>query len=321
MAAAPRDPGARTRYRRVSRINTLASRVLLGYLRRSPVERGKWRLLKFVGPSLIIELEPGLFIRPLGLSTLEKEIILTGTHEPKTIQAFAALLNLGMTAMDVGANIGQYALVAANRVGSQGHVHAFEPTPSLAAHVRRNLELNGFENATVHPVAVSDTPGRAMLNFAEASEPNMNSIVTGETAAGGLIVPTVTLDDYVAEHSIGPVDVVKMDIEGAELQALRGATKLLSGADSPVLVLELNPKTLRYSGHTPDELLGLLASHGYAFYPVEACCLDTHDPFLNGIAAKPAHRDRFPVLRRWQQHPISTWDGSILSTVELLSLV
>ncbi len=241
-------------------MSRVASALVLGYVRHAPFERGKYRLMRLAGRSLLIELEPGLFIRPLGLSTLEREIILTGNHEPETIQAFAALLAPGMTVIDLGANIGQYTLVAARRVGPLGRVYAFEPTPSLAEHARRNLELNGLENATVHAVAVSDAPGRVTLHSVEARRTEHELDRQWLFAdPKGLDVPTVTLDGFVAEQSVRAVDVIKMDIEGAELQAFRGAETLLTGADPPVLVLELNPKTLEYSGHTPDDLLGLLA--------------------------------------------------------------
>ena len=92
---------------------------------------------------------------------------------------------------------------------------------------------------------------------------------------------------------------------------------LLSGGDSPVLVLDLNPKTLAYSGHGPGDFLALLASFGYGlFYPIASYSLHTHDPYMNGIAAKPEHRDRFPALRRWQQQPLSSWDPGILKTLK-----
>jgi FkbM family methyltransferase len=308
------------RRHRVSRVSRLASSMVLGYLRQSPFERGKWRLMRLVGPSLLVELEPGLYIRPLGLSALERELVRTGTHEPETIQAFAELLAPGMTVIDLGANIGQYTLVAARRVGPQGRVHAFEPTPSLAAHVRRNLELNAFDNATVHAAAVSDARGRAKLQVVETSEPNMNSIVRDIPANGELVVPTVTLDEFAAEHAVGPVGVIKIDIEGAEMKALRGARGLLTAGDSPILVLELNPLTLMYTGHSPDDLLGLLGSYGYAFYPIAVYNVQTNDPFLNGVAAKPHHFERFPALKQWQQRPISTWDSSILRTFKSLPL-
>ncbi len=311
---------ARARQHRVSPVNRLASSVLLAYLRHCPVERGKWRLMRLVGPFLLVELEPALFIRPLGLSIVEVEIIRRGMFEPETVHAFAALLAPGMTVLDVGANVGQFTLVAARRVGPSGRVHAFEPTPELAAHILRNLDLNGLENVAVNAIAVSDEAGRATLHLVQPDDPGENSIVDPSPGARTLEVPTVTLDGYIAEHEVGRVDVIKIDIEGAEIPALRGAPGLLSGDESPVLVLEFHPKTLAFSGHTPDDLLGLLNSHGYAFYPIAAYGLHTHDPYLNGIAAKPEHMDRFPALRRWQQRPLSSWDPALPRTLTYIPL-
>lgn len=295
--------------------------MLLGYLRYAPLERGKYRLMRLVGPSLLVELEPGLFIRPLGLSAVEVGIIRKGMFEPETVRAFAALLAPGMTVMDVGANVGQFTLVAARRVGPSGRVHAYEPTPELAAHILRNLELNGLGNVAVNAVAVSDMAGRASLHFVELDDPGENSIVNPSPGTRTLEVPTVTLDGYLAEHAVGTVSVIKMDIEGAEMPALLGARNLLSGDDSPVLVLELNPKTLAYSGHGPGDFLALLASFGYDFYPIASYSLHTHDPYMNGIAAKPEHRDRFPALRRWQQQPLSNWDPFVMRTFTYFPLV
>ena len=299
----------------------LASDLVLGYIRHAPFERGKYRLMRLLGPSLLIELEPGLFIRPLGLSTVEVAIIRRGMFEPETVRAFAALLDAGMTVLDVGANVGLFTLVAARRVGPTGSVHAFEPTPELAEHIHRNLELNGLENVAVNPIAVSDTSGHATLHLVEAGDPGENSIVNPSPGALTLEVATVTLDNYIAEHNIGRVDVIKIDIEGAEMPALLGARELLSHDESPVLVLEFHPSTLAYGGHCPDDMLGLLASHGYAFFPIAAYSLQTHDPYMNGIAAKPEHTDRFPALQRWRQQPLQGWDPGKFKSLEYLPLV
>ena len=162
----------------------MASAAILGYLRHVPWERGKYRLVRLFGRSLLVELEPGLFIRPLGLSAVEVGIIRAGMFEPETVRAFAALLAPGMTVLDVGANVGQFTLIAARRVGPTGRVHAFEPTPELVAHVFRNLELNGLDNVVVNEVAVSETAGHAVLHLVEADDPGENSIVNPSPGAG-----------------------------------------------------------------------------------------------------------------------------------------
>jgi FkbM family methyltransferase len=171
---------------------------------------------------------------------------------------------------DVRANVGLFTLGAAHRVGSTGRVHAFEPTPKLARNIRSNLELNCLENVAVNPTDVSDTSGHATLHLVEPDNPGVNSIVNPSPGARTLEVPTVTLDGYIVAHDVGRVDVIKIDIEGAEMPALRGGRDLFAGDESPVLVLEFHPSTLAYSGHSPDDLIGLPASYGYAFYPIAA---------------------------------------------------
>jgi FkbM family methyltransferase len=310
----------RSRRHRVSRASRLASSVVLGYLRHAPLERGKWRLMRFFGPSLLAELEPGLFIRPIGLSAVDVGIIRRGMFERETVHAFAALLAPGMTVMDIGANIGQFTLVAAARVGATGRVHAFEPTPELAAHILNNVELNGLENVAVNEIAVSEVAGRAILHFSEPGDPGENSIFNLAPCARALEVSTITVDEYVAGRGIGRVDALKMDIEGAEMPALRGARKLLSDDEPPVLILECHPKTLAFTGQNPDDMLSLLSSYGYSLYPIAVYSQHTPDPYLNGIAAKPGHFDKFPALRRCQQQPLSSWDPAILKSFEYLPL-
>jgi FkbM family methyltransferase len=209
-----------------------------------------------------------------------------------------------MTVFDVGANIGQYTLLAARRVGPQGQVHAFEPTPHVIAQLRHNVALNQLGNVRINPVAVSDHSGKATLYYFEGTDAGENTIMdaAGGTACG--TVPTVTLDDYVAERGLRRVDVIKMDIEGAELLALQGASDLLSGENAPLLLMEVHAKTLGFSGLNMEQLLGLLGKHGYSFYPLATYGQDTPDPWTNGLAAKPVHHERFPVFRAWQLKPM-----------------
>jgi FkbM family methyltransferase len=263
--------------------------------------------MRSLGPYLQVELEPGLFIMPRSTSVVDVSIMREGAYERETLRAFAALLGRGMVVMDVGANVGQYTLVAAHRVGPEGQVHAFEPTPHLAEQVLRNLRLNALDNATVNAVAVSDAAGTAALHFVEPDDPGENSIVCASPGASSIEVPTITLDGYAAGHGLARVDVIKMDIEGAEPLALRGAAGLLSGGEAPVLVLELNPKTLAHAGTTPDEFLALLASFGYAFHTLAAYSVHTHDPYVNGLAFRPDHLSRFPALRGMGLNPMGTW--------------
>jgi FkbM family methyltransferase len=283
----------------------LASSLVRGYIRHFPLERTKWRLMQMAKSFLVAELQPGVFIRLADVTVIENEILRQGVFERETVDLFSALLGPGMTVLDVGANIGQYTLIGAHRVGREGHVHAFEPTPRIAADLRANVALNLLENVTVNEVAIADAQGETLLFCTDPGSPGTNTIMNPvEHACGSVKVPTVTLDQYLVERGISSVDVMKLDIEGAELLALRGARDLLCADRAPVIVLEVNPRTLSLSGGGADQLLGLLDEYGYSYYSIATYGARTHDPWENGFAAKPAHWDRFPALRRLYPQPV-----------------
>jgi hypothetical protein len=160
------------------------------------------------------------------------------------------------------------------------------------------VALNDLQNVVVNAAAVAETSGRARLCIGE--DAGENSIVIGAETGSMTEVATTTIDEYVAQHRLGRVDVIKMDIEGAEPLALRGGRKLLCSDAAPVIILELNPKTLQQGGSSAEELLWLLSGLGYRFYPIATYGRETHDPWTNGFAAKPIHFARFRPLCRWK---------------------
>ncbi len=119
---------------------------------------------------------------------------------------------------DVGANVGFYSLLASKLVGA-GRVFAFEPVPRNLSYLRQHLALNGVTNVAVFAVAVSDRNGTASF---EVEKTGFMGHLSGE---GSITVPTATLDSLVGAGKVLPPDYVKMDIEGAELLALRGANQ------------------------------------------------------------------------------------------------
>jgi len=119
---------------------------------------------------------------------------------------------------DIGANVGFYSLLASKLVGS-GKVFAFEPAPRNLSYLRKHLALNRVTNVEVLTMAVSDRNGTSSF---EIEETGFMGHLSGE---GSITVPTATLDSLVDEGTVLPPDYVKMDIEGAELLALRGASR------------------------------------------------------------------------------------------------
>lgn len=134
--------------------------------------------------------------------------------------------------IDVGANVGIYSLGLA-RLAHAGHIHAFEPNPSVAEHLRENVRANGLTNVVVHQVAVSAMAGS--MRFKENPSFTAGSRTTDNAApmfnevfaAGAIDVPSVTLDEVVREAGLDRLDIIKIDTEGHEIDVLNGARETL----------------------------------------------------------------------------------------------
>ncbi|HUT50504.1 MAG TPA: FkbM family methyltransferase [Alphaproteobacteria bacterium] len=185
------------------------------------------------------------------------------------------ILRPGMTVIDAGANVGEITLLAAKRVAPDGVVVAFEPVREIADTLSANLAANGFSHAVVRMMALSDAEGA--LPIYRAREPirdgsindGMGSLFIGDrdlVEAG--TIPVSTLDHQVAELGLAKVDVIKMDIEGAELPALRGAEAVLR-RDRPVLIVEVQEETARAAGYAAVDLFAYLARLGYRFDTIQ----------------------------------------------------
>lgn len=202
------------------------------------------------------------------------------------------LIAPGMTVLDIGANIGIYTEFLAELVGTSGRVVAFEPE-------QRNLErlrvaTRKYKQVEVVHAAVSDHSGTLTLYVADDLNVDHRSYAPGETRRS-VEVAAIALDDFVAERD--RVDVIKMDIQGAELSALRGARHLLASDRAPVILLEYWPYGLRGAGENPQALLAELASFGYdprtiEGLPVPDLSASGVDVYLNVVAARPLRKSR-----------------------------
>jgi FkbM family methyltransferase len=176
-----------------------------------------------------------------------EKFLWTGLHEPAVQEAMTELLRPGMTFWDVGAHVGFFTILGARLVGDQGHVHAFEPVEENLQRLAVAVEVNGSGNVTIHPIAVSSTRGEAVLHAHDSSA--MWSLA-GE--GEGQTVRTQTLDSF----GLQPPDLVKIDVEGVELEVLRGGGELLSEAQ-PALLVEFTTEAL------VEEARGLLPGYGF----------------------------------------------------------
>jgi FkbM family methyltransferase len=155
-----------------------------------------------------------------------------------------------MTVFDIGAHAGYYTLIASKLVGGSGHVIAFEPALRNLRYLRRHLSLNHVSNVTVLEMAVSDRAGVGRFNMgAESSLGRLDP-------AGTVDVRTTTLDELVTGGSVPSPEVLKLDIEGAESDALVGATAILREIRPAIFVAT-------HGSRVHDSCLSILRRSGY----------------------------------------------------------
>ena len=160
---------------------------------------------------------------------------LFGTAEPQEQAALAHYLKADDVFYDIGANIGFFAVLAARLVGSSGRVYAFEPNPACSSQVRRNADLNGFSHVEVVEAAVSSTSGHARLRLGGT---NLSSAIAGESEPG-IDVALISVDDFMRDKSPRPPALVMIDVEGAEIEVLRGMRETIS-RHRPVIMCEVH---------------------------------------------------------------------------------
>lgn len=208
-------------------------------------------------------------------NTVGRSIWLRGDYsaEAPIVDLVSANLTAGDVFLDVGANVGIFSVIAGQRVGETGRVHSFEPLPRLAALLRRTVAANGLTNVSVVEAAVGRTSGR--VSMAAMPDSAYSHVIEGATAIDGghggwrpIAVRSVTLDEYV-EQIVGRTPrLIKMDIEGSEIEAVDGARRILSGDDAPDVICEVGEPHLARFGHTPTELFERFRSMGYrAIHP------------------------------------------------------
>jgi FkbM family methyltransferase len=174
-----------------------------------------------------------------------------------------------MTVFDIGAHSGLYTLLASERVGIKGQVLAFEPSPRELRRLRWNLFLNRCRNVRVEPIALSSGEGIAELYVCLGRETGCNSLRRPAVSepVGKVQVSVTTVDRYVERTGINKVDFMKLDVEGAELDVLRGASRLLSDF-KPIILCELADIRTEPWGYRSVEIYEFLTTLGYQWFSI-----------------------------------------------------
>ena len=228
--------------------------------------------------------------------------LLSGTHERETSQRFEQIVRPGMTVLDIGAHVGYYSRRFVRLAGPTGRVIAFEPHPRNHSFLQRNLQ--GFPHVTLMQIALAEKEGSAelydylmmsasgSLNYDESLRDVQTSqlgatdfaprLATGHTVEK-FTVRTRAVDDCMRELGIERIDVIKMDIEGAEMGALRGMHQIIRQSPELAMIMEFNPMGLRAFAVDPHSAIADVLALG--FQQVQILQVDGS---LRDITADPA---------------------------------
>ena len=226
--------------------------------------------------------------------------------ERHELELILTLLQPNMTFVDVGANVGLFSIPAAKKL-QHGRVLAFEPCSWTYQRLLQNMRLNNTTNLLPVHTAVGDRAGEALLQVNAAGKDGLNTlgkpIHSDSQVVAAEKVPIGSLDALLLQHDISHVDVMKVDVEGAELFVFRGAIRLLNAQNAPLILYESSLLSKGFDYH-PIEQMWLLEKCGYSFFVIDSDTGRISVPpggrayGQNVIAVKPSHPLHAAILER-----------------------
>lgn len=204
-------------------------------------------------------------------SAMDHELMY-GEFEPEEMGFVQRLLRPGMTALDVGAHHGLYTLLLSKKVGGTGRVISFEPSPREYRRLEKHLRFNRCSNVHVERSAAGNEAGEADLYLSDEFQDWYNSLRPPALPDSTSIVRVRVrrIDDVLAEQGISTVDFFKLDVEGGELEALHGATRLLHGDTRPAILAEVQDVRTLPWGYPAREIIQFLIRMDYRWFAIAA---------------------------------------------------
>jgi FkbM family methyltransferase len=248
------------------------------YARNFPIRRGKLRIVNSLWRAALDDqsvhrlaaLKHGRFRMQCDLrEMLQRQFYFFGTYflEEDLLRCWETAAKGAEFILDVGANAGIYSL-AALAIQPDATVHAFEPTPEIAARLRETAKLNSLDGLQVHELAVFSDNGEAVLkrlrgDFGDNEGMNFVARDIGDTETER--VRTVCIDQFCQDHAIDHIDLMKLDIQGQEHAALQGAKRLINSGNIGKIFMELNWAESTAVACPATESIQLLEEAGYRF--------------------------------------------------------
>ena len=211
----------------------------------------------------------GLFIFVSPAEHIQRQIFWYGFYEKKYVLTWQSFIEKNMIIVDIGANIGYYTLMAAE-AASEVNIYAFEPSSKTFDLLVRNLSFNQLTNAVAIRMAISDETGTKNLYVSKDENIGLTGLMKTDKYDDSIEeVTSTTLDDWYEKEGLKKIDLIKMDIEGADFLALKGMAKIIQTC-KPILFVEISKPLLHRYKNTTEEVYEYLLHFGYKAYCIIA---------------------------------------------------
>jgi FkbM family methyltransferase len=200
---------------------------------------------------------------------VQKNLYINGYYEKNETDYWFKRCKEAATVFDIGANVGYFSLLAARSFKSKNAtVYAFEPVTKTFNRLKENIFLNNFSNVRVFQKAVSSNNGAIKINIGNNQNWGMSSINTHEYLSGDSeIIECITLDSFCETQKIDKIDLIKIDVEGAEYRVLKGMEVVLQSA-KPEILIEIIDNHLQKDSSSAIVVFDFLWSMGYKSFVI-----------------------------------------------------
>lgn len=260
---------------------------LIDTVRRKYAKR-KYQKAKKLNKSKVRVCYNGIKIN-LYLDSKLSEILVFKPFEKEEQSFLSFFLKKGGIFVDIGSNIGLYSLIASKIVGEEGKVYSFEPTPEIFNRLKENIKANRIRNIYPYEIALSNKSGTQPFLISRDGYDAWNSF--GKPSEGRefdkILVETTTLDEFIEHSGIEKIDLVKLDVEGWEVNVLHGGIKYFSSSQAAAILVEFTDINQRNAGYSSRELYFSMLKLGYQFFTYNS---------LNKLLTKESLREEYPYL-------------------------
>lgn len=205
---------------------------------------------------------------------MQRRIFWMGYYSQDIARLLNHLLKPGMVVLDVGANIGEITLLAAQRVGPEGRVFSFEPMDEISKQLEWHVKINDFHQVSIEKIALGDSIADNIPIYlscgqvAEDENGGLGSLYGGGQGENPIQhISMTTLDDWQSKQHLERIDLIKIDIEGAELACLKGAKKSIQQY-KPKIIIEIQDFSSARAGYKSSDILYFLSALNYEFHKI-----------------------------------------------------